>query len=251
MLNIIVKNLILSSGIVLGLSLTSHGQTTDILPKKIFNRSSSLLQPEVQQISQVTRPRRRTRTRRSRREKKFYYGLGVGIFLPEEVALNNDDFLDDASADFSNGFSLNAFGGYRLSKYFSGELELSGAFGSVEFNNVPNEELINDLDLDYSVFAVYLTPRVEVPLLEDKFKLYAAPGIGFSGVSTDNDRDFDGDGEEDNLTNDSGFSYQLKAGAAYNISEKISIFGQARYNSFFLENADNLTGTTFEIGASF
>lgn len=248
------KNLTIASCLILGLSPVVCGQTATELRASTTSTESSLWQSEsATQLSQITRPRRsRTRrTRRTRQTRKAYFGLGAGIFLPGEVSLEEEGLSDDASLDYSNGFALSLFGGYKFFKYFAAELDMSLAFGSLEVNNVPDEEIINDLDLDYTAFGIYFNPRFELPLLQDKLRLYAAPGIGYSSVSSDNDTDFDFDGEVDNITSDSGFSYQLKAGAAYAVTNTVSIFGQARYNSFFLEDIDNLEGITLELGATF
>ena len=259
MLNTIFKSLTLATCLILGLSQASHGQTAEeLLPRTISSSESNLLHSESsEQLSQITRPRRtrtRTRTRRGQ-TRKVYFGLGAGVFLPGEVSLEGEEgaLSDDASFDFSNGFAIDFSTGYKFSQYFSAELDISAAFGSLEANDTANERFINDSDLDYTAFGIYINPRVEIPLAGDKFKLYVAPGIGFTNVNSDDgetDRDFDG--EADNIYSDNGFSYQLKGGAAYQVSDRVGIFGQARYNSYVLnELDDNLNGITFELGATF
>ena len=98
-----------------------------------------------------------------------------------------------------------------------------------------------------------LNLRVEIPLAEDKLKLYPAPGIGFSNINSDDgETDLDLDGEADNIFSESGFSYQLKGGASYQVSDRVGIFGQARYNKYVLsELDDDLNGIAFELGATF
>jgi|GEM_PF-3558578 len=253
MFNAIVKNTTLATCLILGISQVAQAQNAELLPQNISaSQQWSQLQPDTEaKIAQT--PPRRTRTRRRRSaDKKTYFGLGLGAFFPgDEIGIPTDNSAEDGSVEFSSGFSLNVFGGYRLSKYVAGELEISAGFGSAEFDNVPDEFILDDLDIGYSAVGFYLSPRFELPLANDKFKLYAVPGIGFSTLSTDIDSDRNLDGEEDELTSDTGFSYQIKAGAAYNITEKLSIFAQAKYNNFALGDLDNLDGVAVEIGASF
>ena len=259
MLNRVLKSVTLATFLIVGLSQASYGQTAkELLPDTIStSKKSNLLQSESsEQLSQITRPRRtrtRTRTRRGQ-TRKTYFGLGVGIFLPGEVSLANTESAtsEDASWEFSNGFAIDFFAGYKFSKYFGAELDFSAAFGSLEINDVINENFINDIGLDYTALGIYINPRLEIPLAGDKFKIYAAPGIGFSNINSDDgETDLDLDGEADNIFSESGFSYQLKGGASYQVSDRVGIFGQARYNSYFLNELDNLAGITLELGATF
>lgn len=254
MFKAIVKNTTLASCLILGISQVARANNAELLPQSISasKQGSQLESAKGEEVAQTSPRRTRTRRRPLRSTKKTYFGLGLGAFLSgDEISIPREDFTEDGSVEFSNGFTFSVFGGYRLSRYIAGELELSAAFGNAEFENVPDEAILDDLDIDYSVLSIYLAPRFELPLANDKFKLYASPGIGFSTVSTDIDTDRNLDGEEDELTSDTGFSYQIKAGAAYNINQTVSIFGQARYNNFALGDLDNLDGIAVEVGASF
>ncbi len=253
MFKAIVKNTTLAACLILGISQVAQAQNAELLPQSISaSQQSFQLQPVAESEIAQTSPRRTRRRRRSSAGKKTYFGLGLGAFFPgDEISIPTDNLEGDGSIEFSSGFSLNVFGGYKFSKYVGGELEISAAFGSAEFDNVPDEFILDDLDINYSAVGFYLSPRFELPLANDRLKLYAAPGIGFSTVSTDIDTDSDLDGEEDELTSDTGFSYQIKAGAAYNVTDKFSLFAQGRYNNFALGDLDNLDGVAVEVGASF
>lgn len=249
MIRTTLKRLTLSTCLLLGFSPTTRAENLESIANPIISQQVNWLEPTADSdIAQTPRRRRRTRTSRTI---PLYYGFGVGIFLPQEINFNDDNLPDDAAIDFGNGFAFDLFLGYKFSQNFGAELDITAAFGGVEFSDVPEEDFLNEEDIDYSVVGLYIGPRLELPLAGDRFSLYAVPEIGFSTVNTNNDTDFDGDGEDDSLTSDSGFSYQIKGGGAYKISDRVSIFGQARYNSYFLEDIDNLNGITLEVGASF
>lgn len=121
-------------------------------------------------------------------------------------------------------------------------------------------------EVDYSAFAFYVSPRFELPI-SNKFKVFVSPGVGISQTNVDYEANSDAsvgrtassgdaatDAEFDQTADDfntllanansdrdssqTGFSFKINAGAAYQISNAIEIFGQVRYVTLPTESND-------------
>ena len=129
-------------------------------------------------------------------------------------------------------------------------------------NEAPDEVTINgnfeDSDINYSAFALYISPKFSLPI-SSKFGVYLSPGIGLSqtnvnyesnsdlsiGIQTDDAAITDTVNDFNNITDDTdrdlsqtGISFQIKAGASFQISETIGLFGQLRYATLPTESND-------------
>jgi opacity protein-like surface antigen len=108
-----------------------------------------------------------------------------------------------------------------------------------------------EAESDYSAFAIYASPRFNLPISE-KFSVFISPGVGLSqtniNLKTETDLSFSGEGVPDDLQGQfdqfdqqvaaanldvdqstTGISFKVKAGAEFQISDSIEIFGQASY----------------------
>jgi opacity protein-like surface antigen len=108
-----------------------------------------------------------------------------------------------------------------------------------------------EAESDYSAFAIYASPRFDLPISE-KFSVFISPGVGLSqtniNLKTETDLSFSGEGVPDDLQEQfdqfdqqvaaanqeidestTGISFKIKAGAEFQISDTIEIFGQATY----------------------
>ena len=152
--------------------------------------------------------------------------------------------------DFNQGVD-DAFGDLR---------EQSAQFQAIDFTGGI------ETDVDYSAFALYASPKFNLPI-SNRFNLFLSPGIGLSQTNVNYEADsdlrfartqgtgdpeldaeldsleaeFDGLNDEINTDRDSsktGISFQIKAGASFQISETIGLFGQLRYVTLPTESND-------------
>ena len=123
-----------------------------------------------------------------------------------------------------------------------------------------------ELEADYTIFALYASPRFNLPV-SDKFKVFVSPGIGIAQTNVTTEVNFSPDlefssnlltpeqldevnsearrglEEEDIESNEvdlsqTGISFQIKAGAEYQISNSINVFGQFRYATLPTEDSN-------------
>ena len=117
-------------------------------------------------------------------------------------------------------------------------------------------------EVDYSSFALYINPRFNLPVSE-KFSVFVSPGIGLSQTNVNYKADSNAQFNEnfgtligvdqevvdtvnreleeldsDRDSSRTGISFQIKAGASYQISDTIGIFGQFRYATLPTESND-------------
>ena len=259
--------------------------------------SNSSVESESKTIAQTRRGRRR-----KSKVQNYYGGFSLGVGFPSgEITLPSEE----TEIEFSTGFAGSVFGGVKLNKNFGAELEFALGLGNADaddFNQSINDELdsIRELaasipdtvsvngdfeaDADYSTFALYLSPRFDLPISE-RFGIFVSPGIGLSQTNVNYEVDsdvsvnrtgssgnpeldaefdetadeFNNTFEELNTDRDSsrtGVSFQIKAGASYQISNTIGIFGQVRYVTLPTESndefeTDNLNSFSTQAGLTF
>lgn len=137
-------------------------------------------------------------------------------------------------------------------------------------------------EIDYSAFALYASPRFDLPI-SNRLSVYISPGIGLSQTNVNYEADGDlsvslatpsGNAEADasfnatadefnELTDDTdrdssqtGISFRIKAGAEFQISNSIEIFGQVQYVTLPTESndqfdVDNLNSFLTQAGLTF
>jgi opacity protein-like surface antigen len=174
---------------------------------------------------------------------------------------------DPSDIDYSTGFAGSIFGGVKFNEIIAAELEFLLGLGSGDTDGFNSEfqDFISslrdsvegtDVDLtggleaesDYSAFAIYASPRFNLPISE-KFSVFISPGVGLSqtninlktetdlsvsgeGVTAEDQADFDqqiASANQDVDQSTTGISFKVKAGAEFQISDSIEIFGQASY----------------------
>lgn len=201
--------------------------------------------------------------------------------------------LEDLSdVEYSTGFAGSIFGGVKFSEIIAAELEFLLGFGKgdtdglnndyQDFINTTNDSLEGtgaeftgglEAEADYSAFAIYASPRFNLPISE-KFSVFISPGVGLSqtniNVKTETDLSFNGDNvtAEDQADFDqtvaeanqeidqstTGISFKVKAGAEFQISDSIEIFGQASYVTLPVSDdptADSLNSLLAQAGLIF
>ncbi|GAB4523626.1 MAG: hypothetical protein Tsb0014_01400 [Pleurocapsa sp.] len=167
----------------------------------------------------------RTRNRRSRisdNDKKFYLGSNIGLLIP----------FDDAN-DVGFGFP-SVFGGIRFNKYAAADLEFFNYLGGTETD-----------DLGYFTFGFLANARFTYPFSQENNSIYAfvSPGIGYGRANPTGDV-----ADNRNLDGSGGFTFQIKSGIGYPLSDKLAAFGQVRYLNVDTEG-ENLDGLTLDAGA--
>ena len=309
-IRMIVQNATLAMTLVCGFSLSSKAE--DIKTYEILQiscnpfaqdsinlqcNSNSTVEPESTTIAQTRRGRRR-----KSKVQNYYGGFSLGVGFPSgEITLPSEE----TEIEFGTGFAGSVFGGVKLNKNFGAELEFALGLGNADtddFNQSINNELNSlrelaaaipdtvsvdgdfEADADYSTFALYISPRFDLPISE-RFGVFVSPGIGLSQTNVNYEVDSDasvnrtgssGDPELDaefdqtaaefnnlfeelNTDRDSsrtGVSFQIKAGASYQISNTIGIFGQVRYVTLPTESndefeTDNLNAFSTQAGLTF
>ena len=242
--------------------------------------------------------------------------------IPETITPDTQALLDafdidptiDSTIDYSTGFAGSVFGGIKFTEKLGAELEFMIGTGGGDSDNFNEEfeQLLTDafeagfngaaeadgqdvrlnasaeyeLDVDYTVFALYASPRFDLPV-SNKLTVFVSPGIGLSqtNVSTTNNIEIGAELVDDDLpqeeldaANDlltgeleqaqgdeeaqevdlskTGITFRIKAGAEYQISDTIGIFGQASYVTLPTEDSDvfevdNLNSFLAQAGLNF
>lgn len=180
------------------------------------------LQQSSNSDAEVAQRTRRTRSRR--KENKFYLGTNMGLFIP---------FDSEPDVGFA---PPNIFGGYKFNKYVGADLEFFYFFGGTEVD-----------DLGYFSFGFLANARFTYPFSQKTNSIYAfvSPGLGYGRANPTGDV-----ADRLNLDGSGGFTFQIKTGIGYPISDLIDIFGQLRYLNVGTEG-ENLDGLTIDAGATF
>jgi opacity protein-like surface antigen len=206
---------------------------------------------------------------------------------------NVEGLEDVADVDYGTGFAGSIFGGIKFSEIIGAELEFLLGLGkgdTDEFNSdlqdlinstrelseqTPGVNFTGDIEAksDYSAFAIYASPRFDLPVSQ-KFSLFITPGIGLSqtnvNVKVESDLSISGENvttEDEEALADAvreanqeidqsttGISFKLKAGAEYQLSDSIEIFGQATYVTLPVNDdptADDLNSFLAQTGLTF
>ena len=267
------KNTAIAIAIVLGFSIGAKAENTKNIealqvscnPFAVNNldiecNSNLNIEPQAEQIAQG----RRGRKRKSKVD-GYYGGFSLGLGFPSgEVGVGNDTDVQFPQPEYSNGFVGSLFGGVKLNKNLGADLEFLLSLGGVDsdelddFTNDPANgiDIVGNFDSegDYSAFALYLNPRFELPLNENgSLNLYASPGIGISQTNVNFTTDDDGEGNLSDIDSSTiGFTYQVKGGASFLISDTTGIFGQLRYASLPTDdNNDSINTFSVETGVKF
>jgi opacity protein-like surface antigen len=217
-------------------------------------------EPQVEQVAQSRRGRRR-----KSKVDGYYGGFSLGVGFPNgKVAVDNGTNTEFPQPEYGNGFIGSFFGGVRVNKNISADLEFLLGIGGADteelddFTNDPDNNInLNgtfESEGDYSAFAFYLNPRFELPLNESRsFSLYASPGIGISQTNVNFTTNDDGEGELSDVDESStGFTYQIKGGASFSFTDTVGVFGQLRYASLPTgEFVDTINIFSIETGMKF
>lgn len=202
--------------------------------------------------------------------------------------------LEDVSdVEYDTGFAGSIFGGIKFSEIIGAELEFLLGLGKGDtdgFNSdlqdsinsirdlaeqTPGVNFSGDIEAesDYSAFAIYASPRFDLPVSR-KFSLFITPGIGLSQTNVNAKVESDLSISGENVTSEdeealaeavqeanqeidqstTGISFKLKAGAEYQLSDSIEIFGQASYVTLAVNDdptADNLNSFLAQTGLTF
>lgn len=183
-----------------------------------------------------SRTRRTRRTRRSN-DSKFHIGGHLAPFFPFDGELDV-------------GFGGGIFGGYKLTKNISLEIDVYDYFGGTEVD-----------DLGYNLFGAaasgvyryYVNPNDSKSLY-----IFAGLGVGVGVVNATGDVADDAD-DAGIDTSSAGFLLQGKGGVGYPITDNIDLFGQTRFFNIFLDeddfggagDGDDADGVAIDIGATF
>ena len=282
-LGIIVKNISLTAILVLGLAQTAKADESSsyqdlriscdpaIDSASRLNCSFNTISPETASDTNTIAQGGRGRRRKSKVE-GYYGGFSLGAMLPTGGITQvppEGSTVSTPEIEYSTGFAASVFGGVKLSKSLGAELEFlfgTGSSDSDEFNNNFNEAINNappgvsvegelTVDNSYTVFALYASPRFDLPVSE-KFNVFVSPGIGISQTNLENEVDnslqitgaddvpaanllnqANGEDLEEDF-NSTGISFKIKGGAEYKISDSIAVFGQASYVTLPTEDSD-------------
>ena len=270
----VAKNTGVAIAIILGFAINTRAEDTKTFQTLVVScnpfsninnqcKSDSAIKSQSNTIVQ-NRSRRRGRDRdRNRKIDSFYTGFSLGLGFPDGGVSTSTEEIPEA--EYNNTFIGSLFGGIRLNKNISADAEFLLGLGGIntddrdEFINEPGRFDIDgtfETEADYSAFAFYLNPRFELPLSKS-FNLYLSPGVGVSQTivtvsSSDEATEFASDLD----TSNTGFTYQIKGGAAYTISDNIGVFGQLRYVSLPTDETevvfpDDINFFSTEVGMRF
>lgn len=252
-----LKTIILATWLSWGVPLIAQAQSTEQSLVQVscndkcdrLTVSQEVFVPQIADADDQISPRRsRFSEGNQTLTKKFYAGGTLGVFFVSE--LDGIEIIDELeeetnidAIDPDTGFGGSIFAGYRLSHLLGGDVEFYIFGGGAE----PE-------DSNFSSLGVFVNPKFFLPLGSDSLKapyLFASPGIGFVGIG------FGDEIEELTEDPDTGFAFQIKAGAGLPLSEAFDVFGQIRYvNAFGIypeDNGDegNLSTVGLEAGFNF
>jgi opacity protein-like surface antigen len=253
-LGIIFKNVSIAAILVFGLAETAKADQTNnyqdlyVACDPAINQASDLncsFNPQPTEIKQGddTEIAQGTRGRRRKSKVDGYYGgfsggigFAGGSAATEEEEASFSTLGAGDTGEYTNSFDGSLFGGIKFNKNISADLEFFLALGGLETESFQNllddREVAGNVEGDFSAFALYASPRFELPITgDDKLSLYVSPGIGLSqanvNLTIEGSDGFDDDTDE----SQTGISFQVKGGAEYQISDTIDIFAQARFNT--------------------
>jgi outer membrane immunogenic protein len=179
----------------------------------------------------------------SPQQKNLYFGAGAGLFFPSisgTVAITggtNNPQSGTVNFDTSSAIGYNVFAG--LKTFFGrAELEVLGSKNSINKSNATSNGQTASIAStgDITNFAVMLNGYYDIST-GSKFVPYIGGGIGYGSTTVTANND---------TQSGSGLTYQLKAGAAYTISDNTDIYLQYRYlnNPNITGNAPGANGST-------
>lgn len=218
------------------------------------------VESETSLIAQTRRGRGR---RRKSKVQNYYAGFSIGAgFVGGEYPVGNSQGTEFPFPEYSNGFVGSLFGGLNFTKNLAAELELYLGLGDLDTDELDDfsNDPANNIDVsnfrsegDYSAFAIYINPRFELPLNEErKFSLYVSPGIGISQTNANYTAEDDLGFFDDTDASSTSFTYQIKGGGSIFLSETIGVFGQLRYASLPTdEDIDTINIFSTEAGMKF
>ena len=281
----VAKNTALAMALILGCSISTKAeeietyQTLEVscnpfstlnsqCESDLIAQSEPDAEPEIDTEEQIIPPpRRRGRIRdRNRKIDGFYAGFSLGAGFPSgEIDFAN---TEAPPAEYSNSFVGSLLGGIKFSKNISADAEFLLVLGGIntddfeDYANDPangfNTDGSFESDASYSAFAFYLNPRFELPLNKsESFNLYLSPGIGLSQtIVTRSSEDSENQFLDDEDISNTSFTYQIKGGASYLISDTIGVFGQLRYASLGTDESesdfpDDINFFSTEVGMRF
>jgi opacity protein-like surface antigen len=185
----------------------------------------------------------------------WYWGTARGANAPNMAATDANNNTRNWSGsnplgsliDLSN---INAFGGYKSSNFrLEGELIYANNSMSRNPNQIVNGNDGAPINCDATTFAAILNGYYDIDM-GGQIKPFVGAGIGFASTSVK------GDGKD--LGSASGFTYQLKAGVGYAISDRQDIYLQYKYinapASYVINNTPNSTNYSYgsvEFGTKF
>lgn len=162
-----------------------------------------------------SRTRRTRRTRRSQAS-KFHIGGHLAPFFP---------FDDELDVGFGGGI----FGGYKLNKNISLEVDVYDYFGGTELD-----------DLGYNLFGAAASGVYRYHINPSSSRspyIFAGLGVGVGVANATGD--VADDAEDAGFdTSATGFLLQGKGGVGYPITDNIDLFGQTRFFNIFLDEDD-------------
>jgi opacity protein-like surface antigen len=251
-LGIIFKNVSIAAILVFGLAETAKADQTNnyqdlyVACDPAINQASDLncsFNPQPTEIKQGddTEIAQGTRGRRRKSKVDGYYGgfsggigFAGGSAATEEEEASFSTLGAGDTGEYTNSFDGSLFGGIKFNKNISADLEFFLALGGLETESFQNlledNEVAGSVEGDFSAFALYVSPRFELPITgDDKLSLYVSPGIGLSQANVNLTIEGSDDSDQDLDESQTGISFQVKGGAEYQITETIDLFTQARY----------------------
>ncbi|MEM8722110.1 MAG: outer membrane beta-barrel protein [Cyanobacteria bacterium P01_G01_bin.39] len=239
-----IKTIVLGIILATGIPIAAQAQDADkyedyqvgCSSTECSNLNVNYEQPRDSEVAQT----RRTRTRRSRRrtpDSRFHIGGHLAPFIPFDGELDV-------------GFGGGIFGGYKLTKNISLEIDVYDYFGGTEVD-----------DLDYNIFGAAASGVYRYHLKpNDSRSPYIFAGLGVGVGVVDATGDVADDAEDAGIdTGTTGFLLQGKGGVGYPITDRIDLFGQTRFFNVFLDeddfsgagDGDDADGVAIDIGATF
>ncbi|HEV2043723.1 MAG TPA: outer membrane beta-barrel protein, partial [Sphingomicrobium sp.] len=186
------------------------------------------------------------------RDGQVYLGIEGGALWAQDIDIDahavqegTDVFVDDAyQLDFKTGLDLDLIAGYDFGMVRA-EAELSYKRAGIDEVDGNFSEGSGSADGEVSVWSIMGNALLDFGN-QDGLSFYAGGGLGWARVKLS---DFDGDsiGDVDG-DKDSGFAWQLIAGARYAVSSNVDLGLKYRYfQSSRLEfNGDFLPSSSFD-----
>lgn len=167
----------------------------------------------------------------------FYVsGFGGGSALIGQDVINSDGSAK-FDIDFDLGFAAGAAAGYRFSQNIRLEVEAAyrqHSVGEIESLGTPSTMVGGDISAWSGMLNGYLD------FGQNQLRPYVGLGLGFANVTINNMQATDGAGTLTIDDSDTVLAFQAMAGAAYQLTEEWSVFGEYR---FFGTDSISASGT--------